>query len=262
MPFARIKEESEEEQHEVSTSKEEEVKEEQKVEKKLSNDNESEEKIVSVEMTEAESYQGHEEDLPSTCNAPEEEKKMEEKSPRNIFSMKQSLDDEEYGIDIDPEICAQLDYIKTHDPMTDLEKGKVCWQLLTFVPGLFFCYLPNLFDDLPIASIAYENDSRRKDAHIERLTAEITKLKNFISKRKQTYKRKRKDSGAPTRALSAYNIFVQDRFKRLSKENKVALKSTDTDAQMKRVPPASLVASAGSQWKELGAEDKQYYEEK
>ena len=106
------------------------------------------------------------------------------------------------------------------------------------------------------------NDIRRKDAHIERLTAEITKLKNFISKRKQTYKRKRKDSGAPTRALSAYNIFVQERFKRLSKENEVALKSTDTDAQMKRVPPASLVASAGSQWKELGAEDKQYYEEK
>ena len=113
-----------------------------------------------------------------------------------------------------------------------------------------------------VINAALCDDQKRKMAHIKRLTAEVKKLKNFISKRKQTYKRKRKESGAPTRALSAYNIFVQERFKRLSKENEVALKSADTDAQMKRVPPASLVASTGKQWKELSGEEKQYYEDK
>lgn len=42
----------------------------------------------------------------------------------------------------------------------------------------------------------------RKGVHIQRLMDEINKLRAFISKRKQTYKRKRKDDGAPTRALS------------------------------------------------------------
>jgi hypothetical protein len=91
----------------------------------------------------------------------------------------------------------------------------------------------------------------RKMAHILRLTNEIKKLKTFISKRKQVYKRKRKDEGAPTRALSAYNIYVQDRFAQLAKENEKALSSTDSDAQLKRVPPANLVASTGNQWKAL-----------
>lgn len=102
----------------------------------------------------------------------------------------------------------------------------------------------------------------RKDFHIERLTGEVQKLKAFISKRKQTYKRKRKDEGAPTRALSAYNIFVQDRFARLAKENEAALKSADSDAQLKRVPPANLVASTGNEWKDLPAEEKAKYEER
>mmetsp|Transcript_33633 Transcript_33633/g.73773 ORF Transcript_33633/g.73773 Transcript_33633/m.73773 type:complete len:337 (+) Transcript_33633:325-1335(+) len=110
--------------------------------------------------------------------------------------------------------------------------------------------------------IALKGELERKETHVERLTAEVLKLKSFISKRKQTYKRKRKDTGAPTRALSAYNIFVKERFIRLSKENEAALQSADTDAVMKRVPPASLVASTGNEWKVLSAEEKSYYEEK
>jgi hypothetical protein len=46
----------------------------------------------------------------------------------------------------------------------------------------------------------------RKDVHIQRLMDEINKLRAFISKRKQTYKRKRKDDGAPTRALSGTHV--------------------------------------------------------
>ena len=40
------------------------------------------------------------------------------------------------------------------------------------------------------------------------------------------------------------------------------MKSADTDAQLKRVPPASLVASTGNQWKELSNEEKEYYEDR
>lgn len=113
--------------------------------------------------------------------------------------------------------------------------------------------------DLEIALFAA---LQRKEAHVIRLAGEIRKLKSFISKRKQTYKRKRKEDGAPTRALSAYNIFIQDRFARLAKENEKALKSDDADAQLKRVPPANLVAATGNQWKELPADEKQKYEER
>eukprot|EP00548_Thalassiothrix_antarctica_P012117 CAMPEP_0194160468 /NCGR_PEP_ID=MMETSP0152-20130528/78404_1 /TAXON_ID=1049557 /ORGANISM="Thalassiothrix antarctica, Strain L6-D1" /LENGTH=695 /DNA_ID=CAMNT_0038870163 /DNA_START=327 /DNA_END=2414 /DNA_ORIENTATION=+ len=132
---------------------------------------------------------------------------------------------------LDPEIIKQQEVINTTPRTTELENA--------------------LHDAL-----------KRKEAQVDRLTGEITKLKAFISKRKQTYKRKRKDEGAPTRALSAYNIFVQDRFSQLAKENEEALKSSDTDAQLKRVPPASLVASTGNQWKELAAEEKKHYEER
>lgn len=102
----------------------------------------------------------------------------------------------------------------------------------------------------------------RKNALIERITAEIDKLKSFVQKRKQTYKRKRKDDGAPTRALSAYNIFIQERFAELAKENAKALKSDDANAELKRVPPANLVAKTGNEWKELSAEVKAGYEER
>eukprot|EP00934_Nitzschia_sp_Nitz4_P002926 Nitzschia sp. Nitz4//scaffold119_size111653//25937//27605//NITZ4_004182-RA/size111653-augustus-gene-0.221-mRNA-1//-1//CDS//3329533812//2916//frame0 len=131
----------------------------------------------------------------------------------------------------DPKIAADLEYIKATEPSSRLE-------------------------------IALAGALSRKEFHVARLTDEISKLRAFISKRKQTYKRKRKDEGAPTRALSAYNIFVQDRFARLSKENEAALKSTDSGAQLKRVPPASLVASTGNAWKELPPEEKAKYEER
>lgn len=132
---------------------------------------------------------------------------------------------------LDPKVKEEQALIESHEPRTPLE-------------------------------IALTAQRQRSLEHIDRLTAEILKLKAFISKRKQTYKRKRKETGAPTRALSAYNIFIKERFKRLSRENEVALKSSDTDARLKRVPPASLVASTGNQWKELSAQEKQYYEEK
>ena len=45
----------------------------------------------------------------------------------------------------------------------------------------------------------------RKQALIDRITGEITKLKSFVRKRKQTYKRKRKEDGAPTRALDTHD---------------------------------------------------------
>lgn len=132
---------------------------------------------------------------------------------------------------MDPKTKAQLAIIHEQEPTTDLE-------------------------------LALTAALKRKETHIERLSNEVHKLKAFISKRKQTYKRKRKDEGAPTRALSAYNIFVQDRFAELAKQNEEALNSADTEAVMKRVPPANLVASTGNQWKELSAEEKAKYEER
>jgi hypothetical protein len=110
--------------------------------------------------------------------------------------------------------------------------------------------------------IAMKSALERKDIHIARLTNEITKLRGFISKRKQTYKRKRKDEGAPTRALSAYNLFIKERFAQLAQENENALKSSDSTAVLKRVPPANLVAKTGNEWKELSAEEKAKYEER
>lgn len=159
----------------------------------------------------------------------------------NIHDINQqdSLSDEEYEsevdlkekVELDPVIIAQNELIETATPSTALE-------------------------------VALDAALKRKEIHIQRLTAEILKLKAFVSKRKQTYKRKRKDEGAPTRALSAYNIFIQDRFARLAKENEKALKSEDIDAQLKRVPPANLVAATGNEWKDLSPEVKALYEER
>ena len=110
--------------------------------------------------------------------------------------------------------------------------------------------------------VALTDVLERKERHIGRLVNEINKLKKFISKRKQTYKRKRKDGSAPTRALSAYNIFIQDQFAKLAKENDAALKSADTNKQMQRVPPSNLVAKTGNAWKLLPPEEKAKYEER
>lgn len=58
--------------------------------------------------------------------------------------------------------------------------------------------------------IALTKILERKEALIERISGETFKLKTFVQKRKQTYKRKRKEDGAPTRALSAYNMFIKE----------------------------------------------------
>ncbi len=151
-----------------------------------------------------------------------------EKCPKD--EVEELLNSEIKEVEIaDPKIAEDLAYINETEPTTRLE-------------------------------IALSDTLKRKEAHIARLSNEIQKLKAFISKRKQTYKRKRKDEGAPTRALSAYNIFVQDRFAKLAKENETALNSADSDYQLKRVPPASLVASTGNAWKELSADEKAKYE--
>jgi CHAT domain-containing protein len=160
---------------------------------------------------------------------PSNEPEKEEKVNNGRGRAKVVADDDESEEELDPEVITKMAVINNTEPRTELE-------------------------------IAMSEILKRKEHHIARLSQEITKLKGFISKRKQTYKRKRKDEGAPTRALSAYNIFVQERFARLAKDNENALKSDDADAKLKRVPPANLVASTGNEWKELTAQDKEKYE--
>ena len=175
----------------------------------------------------------------STPQEADSEAKTEESPPQRKGKRTRKADEEELDLDsdvkepeiLDPKIAEEMEYIKVTEPTTRLE-------------------------------LALADALKRKESHIDRLSGEVQKLKAFISKRKQTYKRKRKDEGAPTRALSAYNIFVQDRFAKLAKENEAALKNADSDVQLKRVPPANLVASTGNQWKELPPEEKQKYEER
>lgn len=167
-------------------------------------------------------------------NVQEESKSDLDLSPESLKMKKQSplrFNSKADNIPLNPEVKEQQQLITTSQPRTDLET-------------------------------ALYSEIQRKDLQIDRLTGEILKLKQFISKRKQVYKRKRKDEGAPTRALSAYNIFVQDRFSRLAKENEEALKSADSDVKLIRVPPARLVASTGNEWKELCPEEKGRYEER
>jgi hypothetical protein len=131
----------------------------------------------------------------------------------------------------DPVVIAQMELIRKSKPTTELE-------------------------------IAYFETLQRKEAHIERLTVECNKMKLFVRKRKQTYKRKRKEEGAPRRALSGYNLFIKERFEALHRENEEALKSDDKDATLKRVPPANLVTKTGNEWKALPPEVKAQYDER
>jgi len=101
----------------------------------------------------------------------------------------------------------------------------------------------------------------RQLAHNELLVGECTKLRAFISKRKQTYKRKRKDESAPRKKLSGYNLFVRERFAKIAKANEDALRSADSGAELKRIPPASNIASSGHAWSQLSAEEKARYNE-
>lgn len=101
-----------------------------------------------------------------------------------------------------------------------------------------------------------------KDTHIEKLHSELMKLRAFVSKRKQCYKRKRKDDNAPVRAMSAYNHFIKERFKQLAEQNEQALKSDNPDDELKRVPPHLLVTKVGKEWNDLSAEERAKYEER
>jgi hypothetical protein len=160
-----------------------------------------------------------------------EDEDVHEEEHEEITSPKKPEESEDEGPNQDPKATEDMDIINSNEPKTELE-------------------------------IALSETLKRCEAHIGRLSQEVVKLKAFISKRKQTYKRKRKENGAPTRALSAYNIFVQDRFAKLSKDNESALRSTDTCAVLQRVAPASLVAATGNEWKVLPAEQKGHYEER
>jgi hypothetical protein len=57
-------------------------------------------------------------------------------------------------------------------------------------------------------------------------------------------------------------MFIKERFAELAKQNEDALKSADSDATLKRVPPANLVTKTGNEWKDLPAEVKVKYEER
>jgi hypothetical protein len=91
------------------------------------------------------------------------------------------------------------------------------------------------------------------------LTSECVKLRRFMTKRKQTYKRKQKDESAPRKKLSGYNLFVRERFAKLARENEDALKSADNSADLKRIPPSRNIASSGKAWSMLSAEEKARY---
>jgi hypothetical protein len=176
-----------------------------------------------------------EKESPSKENQDNDEEPLPPRKGRNLRDdeviTNRLAEIEEEEKEQDPVAIAQNELIKNTEPATPLE-------------------------------IALSAALKRKEAHAERLAAEIIKLKKFISKRKQTYKRKRKDESAPARPLSAYNIFIQDRFARLAKENEKALKSENPDATLQRLPPANLVTKTGNAWKDLPPEEKAKYEER
>lgn len=109
--------------------------------------------------------------------------------------------------------------------------------------------------------LALQAELDRQFQHNELLAREIKKLRIFISKRKQVYKRKRKDESAPRKKLSGYNLFVRERFAKIAAENERALQSADTGAKLKRSAPSSNIASSGHAWSQLSPGEKARYNE-
>jgi hypothetical protein len=128
----------------------------------------------------------------------------------------------------DPLSIAQQHLIATSHPTTDLE-------------------------------VALKAELERNTAHIARLREECIKLRGFINRRKQPYKRKRMEREAPRKSLSAYNLFVREQFVRLAKENESVLQDS-ADMQLARVVPQMNVAAAGKAWKKLTQAEKAKYE--
>ncbi|GFH57951.1 hypothetical protein CTEN210_14427 [Chaetoceros tenuissimus] len=105
-----------------------------------------------------------------------------------------------------------------------------------------------------------ELDIRKKQ--VETLRSELIHMKNFVSRRRQKYKRKRSNDKAPRKAMSAYNLFMQDRFRKIAKENKEVLLDASNCKNMERVEASSLVTKTGHEWSKLSLEQRQVYEER
>lgn len=131
----------------------------------------------------------------------------------------------------DPEIKARLDLIANNEAKTELE-------------------------------IALKTELDIRNKQVETLRSELIYMKNFVSRRRQKYKRKRPNDKAPRRAMSAYNLFVQDRFRKIAKENKEVLMDASNCKDMERVEATSLVTKTGNEWSNLSLEQRQAYEER
>ena len=162
---------------------------------------------------------------------PDDDKELHDEPTKEEAPADEEDTDKAGEDETDPEAAAQKELIATSTPTTDLE-------------------------------IALRAELTRQLQVNERLVSEITKLNTFMSKRKQTYKRKRKENEAPRKSLSGYNIFVREHFAKLAEKNQEALKSGDLSKQMTRIPAAQKVAEAGKAWRALSAEEKAKYEAK
>mmetsp|Transcript_18730 Transcript_18730/g.24315 ORF Transcript_18730/g.24315 Transcript_18730/m.24315 type:complete len:390 (+) Transcript_18730:375-1544(+) len=159
-----------------------------------------------------------------------------------------SSDDNSHNQDEDVDLLAHLGNVDGEDPQRESSKS-----LLAF-----------LEDAVPETELEKKLHKalRQQFAISDKLRKEVTKLQLFMTKRKQVYRRKRKDESAPTRPLSAYNIFVREHFNKLAKENERALSSSKVDDQMKRIAPSTLVSEAGNSWRDLCPKKKKVYIER
>lgn len=157
-------------------------------------------------------------------------------------------DDNSHNQDEDVDLLAHLGNVGDEDPQRESSKS-----LLAF-----------LEDAVPETDLEKKLHKalRQQFAISDKLRKEVTKLQLFMTKRKQVYRRKRKDESAPTRPLSAYNIFVREHFNKLAKENEKALSSSNVDDQMKRIAPSTLVSEAGNSWRDLCPKKKKVYIER